>query len=382
MQQAARAAYIHVPFCRRRCGYCNFTLVANRDDLITAYLNALEIELAALETPREVDTIFIGGGTPSHLPAGDLSRLLKIIAHWHPLSPGGEWSIEANPADITPARVQCLAAAGVNRVSLGVQSFDNQKLVKLERDHTSDTVASAVELLKPCFASISIDLIFAAPGETLSGWQSDLKAALQLQPQHISTYGLTYEQGAAFWGRLQRGDLQLLEIETEAIMYETAIDQLTAAGFNHYEVSNFALPGYRCQHNETYWTGGSYYAAGPGAARLINGVREMNHRSTTTWIKRLQNGGSPIADVEKLPPFEAARERLVFGLRRMEGVNLPQFAAATGFTAAQCGGAALATALTHDLLTEHNGQLSLTRAGLLVSDTIWSQMLSQPAASR
>jgi len=374
---APRAAYIHVPFCRRRCGYCNFTLVAGRDDLIAAYLKALEIELAALHRPHEVDTLFFGGGTPSHLPPDSLARLLEIVRRWHPLATGGEWSIEANPADITPQRIAVLTAAGVNRVSLGVQSFSDRKLIALERDHTSQCIARAVELLRPCFSSISLDLIFASPGETLAEWEADLTAALELRPQHISTYGLTYERGAAFWGRLQRGELQLANEEIEAAMYETAISRLCAAGYEHYEVSNFAMPGQRCRHNETYWTGGGYFAAGPGAARLTGGVRAMNHRSTTSWIKRLLSGGSPVAETEKLPPFEAARERLVIALRRLEGVRLEDFAQSTGFTAEQCGGAALKTALRHQLLTSSDGWLRLTRAGLLISDTIWSQMLAQ-----
>ncbi len=374
------AAYIHVPFCRHRCGYCNFTLVAGRDDLTGAYLDALQGELSLLDTPRPVRTIFIGGGTPSHLPPESLKQLLQIVAKWHPLEQDGEWSIEANPSDITPQRVELLTAAGVNRVSLGVQSFHLAKLRQLERDHTAQTVHRAVEMLRTSGMSISLDLIFAAPGETLEQWEADLQAALELQPEHLSTYGLTFERGAAFWARLQRGDLQQVSEDLEASMYESAIARLTAAGYEHYEVSNFARPGHRCRHNETYWKGDGYYAAGPGAARYVDGVREVNHRSTTTWIKRIRTGESPVAESEQLPPLEAARERLVFGLRRTEGVDIDLFKMQTGFDIWQCGGPAVQTALQHGLLQTKGARLCLTHAGLMVSDTLWSQVLAQEIA--
>lgn len=373
------AAYIHVPFCRHRCGYCNFTLVARRDDLIAAYLDALAIELSWLGGPHPVQTLFLGGGTPTHLPPKQLEQLLAIVRKTFPLATNGEFSVEANPIDLCDAageeRTQVMAEAGVTRVSLGVQSFNSAKLVLLERDHQAAQIEQAVSQARTFAQSVSLDLIFGTPGEILTSWRSDLARALTLAPDHLSTYGLTFEKGTAFWTRLARGDLARAAEDDERDMYLAAIDTLTSGGFDHYEVSNFARPGHRCRHNETYWTGGQFFAAGPGAARFIAGRRETNHRSTTTYIQRVLAGQSPVSESETLAPEDAARERLVFGLRRLEGINLAEFAAATSYSVTELGGAALKRFVELELLRQTGERLSLTRAGLLVSDSIWPEFL-------
>lgn len=366
-----RAAYVHVPFCAHRCGYCNFTLVAGRDDLIDAYLIALETELSALEAPKPVGTLFLGGGTPTHLPPGQLERLLRLVLSWFPLAPGGELSVEANPADICPERVSVLAAHGVNRVSLGAQSFDVAKLQLLERDHTADTIRTACDLLRPRVASLALDLIFATPGETTAGWEADLAAALELAPDHVSTYGLTFELGTRFYARRLHGQLSEGDEETWREMYLTAIETLATAGLEHYEVSNFARTGHRCRHNETYWSALPYYAAGPGAARYVAGRREVNHRSTTTYIRRLQAGQSPVAERESLAHEDRAREALVLGLRMLQGVDTGLFAARWGLSVEALGGQRLRQYLADGLLQISKGRLRLTPSGLLVSDALW-----------
>jgi oxygen-independent coproporphyrinogen-3 oxidase len=370
-----RSAYIHVPFCRHRCGYCNFTLVAGRDDLIGDYLRAIELELRSLESPRPVDTLFFGGGTPTHLPPPELAALLRLTNHWFPLSDGGEFSVEANPADLSEEKITLLAAHGVNRLSLGGQSFNAAKLAILERDHDAEVIARGIALARQQIASISLDLIFGTPGETLAGWNQDLQAALALQPQHVSTYGLTFERGTPYWSRLLAGELAQLDEESERAMYALAIDTLTAARFEHYEVSNFARPGQRCRHNEAYWAGDGYYAVGPGAARYVDGRREMNHRSTTTYLKRVLSGESPIAESEMLEPEDRAREMLVFGLRRLEGIDRDSFAARTGFTVDDLVGQPLGDLVTHGLLRDDGQRVQLTREGLYVSDAIWPRFL-------
>jgi oxygen-independent coproporphyrinogen-3 oxidase len=366
-----QAAYVHVPFCRHRCGYCNFTLVAGRDDLIESYLAALQRELSWLGQPQPVQTLFVGGGTPTHLPAAQLARLLALLQRWFPLLPGGEWSVEANPVDLDAARLDVLGQAGITRISLGVQSLAPHKLAVLERDHDAACVARAVATARQVAASVSLDLIFGVPGETLADWHRDLQAALDLQPDHLSTYGLTWEKGARFWARRLRGQLAPLDEETERAMYEAAIDRLTAAGMEHYEVSNFARPGHRCRHTEVYWRREPFFGVGPGAARLIGGRREVNHRSTTMYLRRVLAGQSPVQEAEQLGPEDAARERLVLGLRQMEGVDLAAFQEATGFSVFQLGGEALLQMLRQGLLELTDGRLRLTRQGLLVSDALW-----------
>ena len=376
-----RSAYIHVPFCRHHCGYCNFTLVAGRDDLIAAYLEALSKELSWLGEPHEVDTLFFGGGTPTHLPPRELAALLEIAKRWFPLAPNYELSVEANPIDLDEARCEVLAATGVTRISLGVQSFRAEKLQVLERDHREQEILAAYASARRIAKSVSIDLIFAAPGETAGQWQQDLAKAIALEPDHVSTYGLTFERGTSFWGRLNRGELTQAPEEAEAQMYELAIDLLTAAGYEHYETSNFARPGHRCRHNEAYWTGLPYFAAGPGAARYIAGRREMNHRSTTTYIQRVLSGQSPVVESEELSLEGRARERLVFALRRLEGISLEEFERETGFSVDALVKLPLANYVAQGLFERKDGRLRLTHRGLLVSDALWPEFLSSSGGS-
>lgn len=370
-----RAAYIHVPFCRHRCGYCNFTLIAGRDDLIGRYLHALAKELMLLGSPQPVDTLFFGGGTPTHLPPEQLQQLFDLVREWFPLGHGGEFSAEANPLDLTPARCDVLQRAGVNRISLGVQSFSARKLKILERDHSPSDIAASVARAKTVAPSVSLDLIFGVPDELPGEWEHDLQQALALTPQHISTYGLTIEKGTSFFPRVSRGELQPANEEAAASMYERTIDALTAAGYEHYEVSNFALPGHRCRHNETYWLGREYFAAGPGAARYVSGAREMNHRSTTAWLQRLERNESPVSEREEIGSEDRARERLVFGLRRLAGINVHEFARELGYSVEQLGGAALERFVEQGLLERSSDTLQLTRRGLLISDSLWPYFL-------
>jgi oxygen-independent coproporphyrinogen-3 oxidase len=369
------AAYVHVPFCAHRCGYCNFTLLAGRDELIDRYLGALELELSATGGPHPVDTLFFGGGTPTHLPLGALDRLFDLVQQTFPLAPGGELSVEANPIDVRPELARLLADRGVTRLSLGAQSFDPAKLALLERDHAADDIRRAFTWAAERLPAVALDLIFGCPGENSQIWAADLAAAIALGPAHLSTYGLTFERGTAFWTRRAKGALVPLDEEQERELYALAIDSLTAAGFEHYEVSNFARPGGRCRHNENYWAGGSYFAAGPGAARHLDGRREMNHRSTTTYIKRVFAGQSPVAEREQLSAEDRARETLVFGLRRMAGVERQAFAQATGFSLDALGAAELARFVAAGLLADDGDRVRLTREGLFVSDGIWPHFL-------
>lgn len=378
MHEAPRSAYIHVPFCRHRCGYCNFTLIAGRDDLIEGYLEALQRELEQLQAPHEVETLFLGGGTPTHLRPKHLRRLLTLTRQWFPLAPGAEFSIEANPHDLTSSHCAELERAGINRISLGVQSFSDRKLKLLERDHSGSEVQAAVQAAQDVVrdrGSVSLDLIFGVPAETEEEWKADLQSAMALGPHHVSTYGLTFEKGTTFWSRRLRGELQAVTEESELRHYEQAIQLLEAEDFEHYEVSNFAKPLWRCRHNEAYWAAKPYFAAGPGAARYVDGKREINHRSTTTWMKRVLAGQSPVAESETLGPEDRARERLVIGLRRIKGVNAEEFAAASGFAIESLVGEELQPLLQHGLLAWSEGSLRLTREGLFVSDSIWPKFL-------
>lgn len=370
-----RAAYIHVPFCSHHCGYCNFTVIAGRSDLVPAYLEAIERELSWLETPREVDTLYFGGGTPTQLVLSDFERLVQLVRKWHPPANGYEWTVEANPADLSAEYVAKLAACGVNRISIGGQSFKRAKLRLLEREHSPEAIANSVRLARSAGFEVSLDLIFASPGDTLSDWQQDVWSALELEPDHISTYGLTFERGTNFWNRREKLELIEVDEELQREMYEWAIDELSRAEYEHYEVSNFAQPGKRSRHNENYWSGGGYYAIGPGAARYVDGVRETNHRSTTTYLKHVLAGESPVADREQLDHELRARERLIFGLRRLEGVDREAFSEATGIEVDTLAGQSLERFRLMGLLDDDGKRIRLTREGLLVSDAVWPDLL-------
>lgn len=364
------AAYIHVPFCAHRCGYCDFTLVAGKDHLVGDYLRALEIELESLGSPRTVSTLFLGGGTPTHLTCGALERLLALVGDWFIFAPGFEFSVEANPAGLDYDKVEILAAQGVNRVSLGVQSFDGPVLKLLERDHDAAQVEAAAALLAGKIGNFSFDLIFGVPGQSLGLWRETLARAVTLGPRHISTYGLTFEKGTAFWSRRAKGALRQIGDELEREMYAAAMDDLASAGFEQYELSNFAQPGFRCCHNETYWAGQSYFGFGPGAARYLGGRRETNHRSVTTWMARILSGKSPVGDVDELSPTDRARETLVVGLRRGRGVSRAEFRKQTGFDIEQVAGAAIARHCATGLLEQTAVGVRLTREGRFLADTV------------
>jgi len=365
-----RAAYLHVPFCAHRCGYCDFTLVAGRDDLADDYLRAMSVELTSLEHPRDVDTVFFGGGTPTHLPPKQLAGLLELTRKWFVLAPGYEWSVEANPFGLSDEKTELLADAGVNRISLGVQSFDADVLKLLERDHRADEVVSAVERIRRRIENVGLDLIFGVPGQSLDLWRETLSKAIKLKPTHLSTYGLTFEKGTAFWTRREKGALAQLPDELERDMYAATMSDLAAAGFEHYEISNFARPGFRCRHNQTYWQAIPYFGFGPGAARYINGVRSSNHRSTTTWIKRVLAGERAIGMTEELEPEHRAREALVLGLRQLDGVRRDRFQQLTGFDLDELAGSEIARQLAAKNIEDFGDGIRLSQTGIFLADSV------------
>jgi oxygen-independent coproporphyrinogen-3 oxidase len=370
-----RAVYIHVPFCAHRCGYCDFTLIAGRDDLAGAYLDALQAEIAHTPLTEPLDTLFLGGGTPTQLDEPHLQRLLDLLCSAFRFSPDIEFNIEANPDGLTDAKLDALVDAGVNRLSLGVQSFNDEFLSLLERRHSSKSAIDAFNRCRSRFPNVSLDLIFAVPGQTLADWQCDLHTAINLQPNQVSTYGLTFEKGTTFWTRREKGQLDQANDSLERSMYAAAMDQLAAAGFEHYEISSFAQSGFRCRHNQVYWNGGEYLGFGPGAASFVGGVRWQNHRSTTTWIRRVLTGEDAIGDREQLDPEASARERLILGLRQIEGLDVAAFETQTGFALASLGGEALNNLQNQSLLELKNGTLRLTHEGRFFYDTLAAELV-------
>ena len=405
-----RTAYLHIPFCAHHCGYCDFAVSAGQDHLIELYLDALDLELAALGTPRPVESIFVGGGTPTYLNPAQLRRLLESIRQWLPLVGGGrsvgwdksaqshhapqlldggtapslvppyetpapEFSIESTPDSLTDEKAALLAAFGVNRVSIGVQSFRPDLLAALDRRHTAAEIPRAVEAVRRHVPRLSFDLIFAAPGGTPEAWAADLDAALAYRPDHVSTYGLTYEKGTPLWKRQARGEVTAVGEEAELAMYEGAIDRLTAAGFEHYEISNFARPGGRCRHNERYWANEAYYGFGVGAARYVGGRRELNTRDTKLYVRNVLAGESPTFQSECLGPRDRAFETIGTQLRRADGIDRLRFAEQTGFALDDLVGDRVRHLAGVGILADDGRRVSLTRRGKCVADAVIEDLM-------
>jgi oxygen-independent coproporphyrinogen-3 oxidase len=371
-----RTAYIHVPFCAHHCGYCDFAVAAGRDHLIEHYLDAVAAELTTLGDPWPVETLFIGGGTPTYLNPDQLRRLLDAVNTWLPLiGPVREFSIESTPESLTEEKLAILATAGVTRVSVGVQSFRSELLTALDRRHTSEQIPAAIAAVRRAGLTLSLDLIFAAPGSNPTDWAADLDQALALGPDHLSTYGLTYEKGTPLWKARRRGLVAVVPEDDELAMYEQAIDTLTAAGFEHYEISNFARPGFRCRHNERYWANHAYHGFGVGAARYVQGVRERNTRDTALYIRKVLAGESPTVQREQLEPRDRAFETVGTQLRRLRGIDRVSFQEQTGIGLDELLGSRLASLVTAGLLADDQQSVRLTRRGLVVADAVIEELM-------
>lgn len=321
MSRTVAHLYVHVPFCVAKCPYCAFYSQPGSARQMAAYVAAVLCELESAVTTlakrgyRLVPaTIFFGGGTPSLLPVRLMDRLLCAIAKL-PL-PGRpcEWTIECNPATISAAKAALYRERGVNRISLGVQSFDDRLLKTLGRIHTARQAIATYGLLRRAgFSNINLDLIFGIPGQSVAEWREELHQAIALQPEHISTYNLTREAGTAF-AALPAND------ELDRDLFELTIATLTEAGYRHYEISNFARPGHECQHNLAYWRGADYLGLGPSAVSTVGSRRWQNIADTARYVNALRSQRSPISFRERVTPQLRRAERVAFGLRLTEGV--------------------------------------------------------------
>jgi oxygen-independent coproporphyrinogen-3 oxidase len=350
-------------------------LIAGRDDLASQYLDALQREIEQTPLNDPIDTLFLGGGTPTQLDAQHLQRLLDLLCATFRFSTDIEFNVEANPDGLTDAKLDALAGAGVNRLSLGIQSFNDTHLQTLERLHSGEAAIEAFHRSRARFPNVSLDLIFAVPGQSFEQWRSDLQTAIDLRPNQVSTYGLTFEKGTSFWTRREKGQLAQADDSLERQMYGAAIDRLETAGYEHYEISSFAQSGYRCRHNQVYWSGGQFLGFGPGAASFVNGVRRQNHRSTTTWIRKVLAGEDAVADSEQLDPEASARERLILGLRQIDGLDAAAFEEQTGYAIDALSGETLRELATQGLIEFNGPTLKLTREGRFFYDTVAAELV-------
>lgn len=314
------AAYVHIPFCSAVCPYCDFAVVAGEDHMADRYVDAVCNEIAGAEAWRPLDSIYLGGGTPSHIAPGLLARILDTLADKHGISRDAEVSLEANPEDFSVGRATALRNAGFNRVSFGAQSFDERVLVSLGRRHGAPQIASSVVAARDAgFTNISVDLIFGTPGESDSSWVGSVEQGVALHPNHLSCYALTVEPGTPLGWRVREG-AEAPDPDVQADRYEVADQILSRAGYQRYEVSNWSRPGYECRYNLTVWAQGEYEAYGNGAHGYRNGRRYRNHRRLDAYIGRVEAGESPRAGEDRIDGWDAELDRLFVGLRRTVGV--------------------------------------------------------------
>lgn len=371
---APLSAYVHIPFCRVRCGYCDFNTYtaqelrgARREDYAGTLLREIDLASGVLSAhPRPLSTVFFGGGTPTLLPARDLAVILATLRDRFGLVQDAEVTVEANPDTVTPEVTEELASAGVTRLSIGMQSAVPEVLRTLDRTHRPENVATAVRAARDSGLAVSVDLIYGAPDETLDHWRRSVEAALALETDHISAYALIVEEGTALERRIRRGELATPDDDLQAAMYEHADTAFEEAGYGWYEVSNWAkTPADRSRHNLAYWRGHDWWGFGPGAHSHVGGVRFWNVRHPAAYAQRLAAGDSPGAGLEV--PDEEARllERVMLRVRTVEGLPVSELAPQSR----QAVAGLVANGLV-DGREAVRGNLVLTRAGRLLADAV------------
>ncbi len=375
--------YIHIPFCLEKCGYCAFVSAKPWPGEIESYHELLlqEMRLAAAdhESGPPLDSIYFGGGTPSLMQSRQVSRIIDLAAEMFSLSPQAEITLEANPGTIDRERLQDFRAAGVNRLSLGVQSFDDVLLRRLGRVHDAAQARHAFrEARLAGFGNIGLDLIHGLPGQTLAGWREDLRQALALSPEHVSVYGLTVEDGTPFALRYPEESPEIPDQDRSAEMFETADKALVEAGFEHYEIANYARTGYRSRHNSGYWRRDGYLGLGVAAHSLLrreHGYRFSNHDTLEEYGRELASGRLPRRDQHLLTLEDALAEFMFLGLRLADGVLAEDFEREFGSPLRSVYGSVINELLRIGLLQQEQGALRLTRRGLLLSNQVFARFL-------
>ena len=391
MQNKVRHLYVHIPFCASKCDYCAFYSEPAQSGRVERFLAALERDIEKVAACLEPETIFFGGGTPSILTVAQFDRLLthlrscipslesrvtnhepRITNHESQITDYDfEWTVEMNPATVSPEKARLLRSFGVNRASLGVQSFDDDLLARLGRVHTAAMALDSIALLRAAgFDNLNLDFIFAIPGQTPAQWEQTLRRAIALEPQHLSTYELTYEDDTPLFRRLGEGGVARLDEPVATAMYERMLELTADAGFRQYEISNIARPGRECRHNLNAWRGGEYVGVGPSACGYVDGWRYRNVPDIDAYIARIERGESPADLAERLSPRARAGELAAFALRMNEGIEAAAFEQQTGFRLDHLWPGALSDLAGQKLIEWDGVRLRLTPRGRLLADSV------------
>jgi len=369
MQKKPTSAYVHIPFCTQICYYCDFSKVFIKNQPVDSYLEHLLEEFQSYDI-QKLRTLYIGGGTPTALSASQLEVLLKGLTKSLDLSVLEELTIEANPGDLDADKIAVLKNSAVNRVSLGVQTFDDKMLKKIGRSHLEKDIYENIDRLKLAgFDNISIDLIYALPGQTMEQVKENVAKAIGLDIPHMSLYSLILENHTVFMNRMRRGKLPLPKEELEAEMFEYIIAELERAGFEHYEISNFSKSGFESRHNLMYWDNAEYYGIGAGASGYVNGVRYKNHGPIRHYLSAVEEGNARITE-EHLSQKEQMEEEMFLGLRKKSGVSMARFEEKFGRTFDGLYGEIVRDLVQQGLMQIEGDRVRMTKRGLFLGDTV------------
>ena len=369
MQKKPTSAYVHIPFCTQICYYCDFSKVFIKNQPVDSYLEHLLEEFQSYDI-QKLRTLYIGGGTPTALSASQLEVLLKGLTKNLDLSVLEELTIEANPGDLDADKIAVLKNSAVNRVSLGVQTFDDKMLKKIGRSHLEKDIYENIDRLKLAgFDNISIDLIYALPGQTMEQVKENVAKAIGLDIPHMSLYSLILENHTVFMNRMRRGKLPLPKEELEAEMFEYIIAELERAGFEHYEISNFSKPSFESRHNLMYWDNAEYYGIGAGASGYVNGVRYKNHGPIRHYLSAVEEGNARITE-EHLSQKEQMEEEMFLGLRKKSGVSMARFEEKFGRSFDGLYGEIVKDLVQQGLMQIEGDRVRMTKRGLFLGDTV------------
>lgn len=369
MQTKPSSAYVHIPFCTQICYYCDFSKVFIKNQPVDAYLEALITEVERAGRPR-LRTLYIGGGTPTAITAEQLAYLLTNLQRVLDLTALEEFTIEANPGDLTADKIAVLSESAVNRVSLGVQTFNNKHLKRIGRSHNEEQIYTTIRQLKAAgFDNVSIDLIYALPGQTMADVKENVAKALALDIPHLSLYSLILEHHTVFMNKMRRGKLHLPTEDLEAEMFEYIIDALSRHGFDHYEIANFSKPDFESRHNLMYWNNDEYYGFGAGASGYVNGIRYRNHGPIRHYLTAVAEGNTHVQE-ETLTEREKMAEELFLGLRKKAGISIARFNAKFNNTFETYYGQIASELLAEGLLQRSGDQLRMTKKGLFLGDSV------------
>ena len=369
MLKKTTSAYVHIPFCTQICYYCDFSKVFIKNQPVDAYLQALIREFERYDI-KQLRTLYIGGGTPTAITAQQLDYLLTNLTKNLDLSVLEEFTIEANPGDLTEDKIEVLKQSAVNRVSLGVQTFNDKQLKQIGRSHNEAQIYDTIASLKEAgFDNISIDLIYALPGQTMSDVKENVAKALALDIPHLSLYSLILEHHTVFMNKMRRGKLNLPQEDLEAEMFDYIITELEKNGFEHYEISNFTKPGFESRHNLMYWDNAEYYGVGAGASGYIAGVRYRNQGPIQHYLKAVSEGNARLSE-EVLTKEEMMEEELFLGLRKKSGVSIAKFEERFGISFEERYGQVVAESRQQGLLVPDDEMIRMTKKGLFLGDTV------------